>query len=46
MKVSDVLLPSLAKMSPMLSLIPEYLALAGFEDTLSEAWPKELGSSG
>ncbi len=45
MKVGDVLSPTLAKIHPTLSLIPGDLALAGFEDTLSEAWPKALGSS-
>ncbi len=43
-KVGDIEAPTLANISPALSLIPGDLALAGFEDTLSSEWPNALGS--
>lgn len=42
--VGDVLSPKLEKMSSMLNILPGSLALAGFEDALSEVWPKALDS--
>ena len=41
-KVGDIKDPTLTKITPELSLIPGDLALAGFEDTLSEEWPNTL----
>ena len=40
--VGDVLSPKLEKMSSKLNILPGSLALAGFEDALSEVWPKAL----
>ncbi len=45
MKVADVLPPQLREVSPELSIVPGSLALAGFEDTLSEVWPKALDAN-
>ena len=42
--VGDVLSPKLEKISSTLSVLPGSLALAGFEDALSEVWPKALDS--
>lgn len=42
--VGDVLSPRLEEMSSTLSILPGSLALAGFEDALSEVWPKALDS--
>lgn len=42
--VGDLLSPKLREISPKLSILPGSLALAGFEDTLSEVWPKALDS--
>lgn len=44
-EVGDIVLPTLAFITPTLGLIPGDLALAGFEDTLSAEWPNALGSS-
>ena len=44
LEVGDLLPPSLQKISPNLNLIPGDLSLSGFEDALSEQWPKALGS--
>ena len=48
-QVGDIKEPALTSVSSSLSselcLIPGDLALAGFEDTLSAAWPNALGSS-
>lgn len=41
-KVGDLLSPRLREVSPELSILPGSLALAGFEDMLSEEWPKAL----
>lgn len=42
--VGDVLSPKLEKTSSTLSILPGSLALAGFEDALSDVWPKALDS--
>ena len=42
LEVGDLLTPTLEKVSPELRLLPGSLALAGFEDVLSEVWPKAL----
>lgn len=42
LEVGDLLTPTLERISPELSLLPGSLALAGFEDALSEVWPKAL----
>lgn len=44
MEVGDLLQPSLREILPSLFLLPGDLALSGFESTLSEEWPKALGS--
>ena len=44
-RVGDIQSPTLAQITIDLSLIPGDLALAGFEDDLSEQWPNALGSS-
>ena len=44
-KVGDIVSPTLAFITPTLGLIPGDLALAGFEDPLSAAWPNASGSS-
>jgi len=44
MEVGDLRSPHVEMVLPGLGLIPGDLALSGFEDTLSEAWPKALGS--
>ena len=44
-EAGDIKDPTLTKITPELSLIPGDLTLAGFEDTLSAAWPKALGST-
>ena len=44
-KVGDVLPPQLREVSPELRVLPGSLALAGFEDMLSEAWPKALDAN-
>lgn len=43
-KVGDILSPHAKQVSDRLHLVPGDLALAGFEDSLSEAWPKALDS--
>jgi cellulose biosynthesis protein BcsQ len=43
--VRDILDPELVKAAPELALIPGDLALSGFEDSLSEEWPKSMGDS-
>ena len=44
MEVGDIQSPILQKISSSLSLVPGDLALAGFEDFLSQEWPNSLGS--
>lgn len=44
LRVGDVRFPVLEEITPQLYLIPGDLALAGFEDALSDQWPKALGS--
>lgn len=41
--VGDVRIPAVQTPRSRLALLPGDLALAGFEDTLSEVWPKMLG---
>ena len=41
--VGDVRIPAIQTPRARLALLPGDLALAGFEDTLSEVWPKMLG---
>ena len=41
--VGDIRIPSVQTPRKRLALLPGDLALAGFEDTLSEVWPKMLG---
>ncbi len=41
--VGDVRIPAIQTPRGRLALLPGDLALAGFEDTLSEVWPKMLG---
>ena len=43
--VGDLASPILQDISTNLSLIPGDIALSGFEDTLSEHWPKSLDSN-
>ena len=44
-EVGDILPPQTQTINPRLHLVPGDLALAGFEDTLSLAWPQAMGSS-
>ncbi len=44
-RVGDIQCPTLAPITAGLNLIPGDLALAGFEDDLSEQWPNSLRSS-
>lgn len=44
-KVGDILSPVTQRINSNLSLIPGDLALAGFEDELSSAWPAAMGSN-
>lgn len=43
-KVGDIQPPKVKEISPKLFLIPGDLALAGFEDSLSGAWPEAMAS--
>ena len=43
--VSDIRSPTVVEISPELALIPGDLALAGFEETLSDEWPNALRST-
>lgn len=43
-KVGDIEAPTTQQIRPNLFLVPGDLALAGFEDELSEAWPRAMGS--
>lgn len=43
-EVGDILAPQTQRISPRLHLVPGDLALAGFEDFLSQEWPNALGS--
>lgn len=43
-EVGDILQPLTQRINSRLHLVPGDLALAGFEDFLSEAWPHALGS--
>ena len=44
MEMGDILPPATQKISSLLHLVPGDLALAGFEDFLSQEWPNSLGS--
>lgn len=44
MEVGDIQPPILQRITPSLHLVPGDLALAGFEDFLSQEWPNSLGS--
>lgn len=44
LKVGDIADPTLQTIAENLALLPGDLALAGFEDALSEQWPNALGS--
>ena len=44
-KVGDIQAPVLQTIKPNLFLVPGDLALAGFEDELSSAWPAAMGSN-
>ena len=44
MEVGDVQDPITQAIRPTLHLVPGDLALAGFEDFLSQEWPNSLGS--
>ncbi len=43
-EVGDILAPQTQRINPRLHLVPGDLGLAGFEDFLSQEWPKALGS--
>ncbi len=43
-EVGDIRTPLTKRISPRLHLVPGDLALAGFEDFLSQEWPNSLGS--
>lgn len=43
--VGDIRSPEIMEISPELTLIPGDLALAGFEETLSDEWPNALRSA-
>jgi len=43
--VGDIQEPILVEVTPQLHLVPGDVALASFEDTLSEAWPAGMGDS-
>lgn len=45
MEVGDILAPLTRSINPGLQLVPGDLALAGFEDALSEAWSAAMGST-
>jgi chromosome partitioning protein len=44
-QVGDLQTPNIAKVMPKLYLVPGDVALASFEDTLSEAWPASMDDS-
>ena len=44
MEMGDILPPVTQRISSLLHLVPGDLALAGFEDFLSQEWPNSLGS--
>lgn len=44
-QVGDLLAPEIRQIIPNLALIPGDVALASFEDTLSEAWPASMGDA-
>jgi cellulose biosynthesis protein BcsQ len=44
-EMGDLLAPQTKTINPRLHLVPGDLALAGFEDTLSQAWPQAMGST-
>jgi cellulose biosynthesis protein BcsQ len=44
-EMGDILAPQTKEINPRLHLVPGDLALAGFEDTLSQAWPDAMGST-
>lgn len=44
-EVGDILPPQTQEINPRLHLVPGDLALAGFEDFLSQEWPNALGST-
>lgn len=43
-EVGDIAAPATKRITPNLHLVPGDLALAGFEDFLSQEWPNSLGS--
>lgn len=43
-QVGDIEVPQTKRINPRLHLVPGDLALAGFEDFLSQEWPSSLGS--
>ena len=43
-EVGDIRTPQTKRITPRLHLVPGDLALAGFEDFLSQEWPSSLGS--
>ena len=43
-EVGDILAPQTKEINHRLHLVPGDLALAGFEDTLSQAWPLAMGA--
>jgi len=43
-EVGDIRVPQTKRITPRLHLVPGDLALAGFEDFLSQEWPNSLGS--
>ncbi len=43
-EVGDIRTPQTKRINPRLHLVPGDLALAGFEDSLSQEWPNSLGS--
>ena len=45
-EMGDILAPQTKEINPRLHLVPGDLALAGFEDTLSQAWPLAMGAQG
>jgi chromosome partitioning protein len=44
-RVGDLLKPALVEVTQHLHLVPGDVALAAFEDTLSEAWPASMGDN-
>ncbi len=44
-RTGEILTPHTKEITPKLHVVPGDLALAGFEENLSEAWPNALGSN-